>query len=47
MTDPQPVFRRLSDEEYDSFLPFVKWRGLKIFGVIILLSVLIKWIVRT
>lgn len=46
MTDPQPIFRRLSDAEFDSFLPFVKWRGLKWFGIIILLTVCIKVIVR-
>jgi len=39
------IFRRLSDEEYDSFQPFVKWRGLKIFAVIILVVVCLKWIV--
>ena len=38
------IFRRLSDSEYDSFQPFVKWHGLKIFAVIILIAVCLKWI---
>ena len=44
--DLSPTFRRLSDDQFDSFLPFVKWRGLKIFGIIILIAVCLKWIVR-
>ena len=42
--DLNPIFRRLSDDEYDSFQPFVKWRGLKVFAVIILLTVCLKWV---
>jgi len=44
MIDLQTTFRRLSDDEYDSFIPIYKWRGLKIFAVIILIAVCLKWI---
>jgi hypothetical protein len=44
MSDLQTTFRRLSDDEHDSFQPFVKWRGLKVFAIIILLAVCIRWI---
>ena len=46
MNDLQPIFRRLSDEQIDSFIPFIKWRGLKLFAIIILLTVCLKWIMR-
>jgi hypothetical protein len=44
MSDLQTTFRRLSDDEYDSFIPFHKWSGLKIFAVLILVAVCIRWI---
>jgi hypothetical protein len=49
MTTMQTTFRRLSDADLRAFRPsyfIVRWPGWKIFAVIILIGVCVKWITK-
>jgi hypothetical protein len=41
-----PVFRRLSDEQVDSFRPWYKCPSLKIGWIFLLVIVGLKWVTR-
>ena len=49
MSTLDTTFRRLSDEDLRAFRPahfIARWPGWKIFAVVILLAVCVRWIVR-
>jgi hypothetical protein len=49
MSTLQTTFRRLSDEDLRTFRPsyfIVRWAGWKIFAVVILVAVCIRWITK-
>ena len=42
--DTQPIFRRLSDDEWSRFAPWYTVPSIKIVGIVILLAVCLRWI---